>query len=868
MSTTFKQCCFTRLGGQGLGSGWQTVACSPGLSPKTQNAYSLAQNANVPSRVHTDANSQPLSLLEILGMEEYLCLSRIQYGLTDALGRQNNLFSHSFLFPLREGETVQDPNTFLTVSNENFKVSEEEARTIPTALRRLPPFDLAGAMSQCGLDQARYQLLIQCVFLQRFEKRPLYLVYSGSDLQLRALLYCIYASIPFSMRRTLAVASAPVENLRRNLIISAAPVPSSNAYLNVTTGENNVITRRSAKLLENLGFVDYFPAHWKELEKSTYFQKLEQMAVQLGDTSASDHTVLKIAHSALLNLDITSLTGEDLNARLYDALNNRFRTSKGMGQYILALMAQVNHSRTPLVEAVKEQLDSCAAASGDPQLIREVEDYDIHALSRMAPEAGAKLLSGLDAKRLSTYAAKLLKLPGGAQVLDCYYAAYPIAAAAGWDELEELINLVSALPVHQVSYHQASTVARELYIRELSGPRTPMEVFASYRHVMAQMITPEEMVQCDSLARDDYWGTFHFSRFNPDKLAEYRAFYSESNPTCLQVHTLVQTMQDLGQAASIPPCLKAVSDLAVSVPELANYREHILRCLIQATFPALLDKCPLLGEWYRLAMELNAPQVKALYALDNTLANQHYTDFLAAYQEERANFSEGALDDAFRTASEIILQTVCRLDSTVVLSLDIWLVLGLTLRENPYQLLEGEHLPAILECDAPFVCSDSTLIAQSPYLEFGNDYAHGGGLYAKVVRDWMNEVRKRQKKQAKRTGQTTPLSTTAPTAPPPPGSGSYGASGAAAGGSPYGHTAPESGAPSYGAAPSSGKRGGGLFGGLFRRKEQSASSPSYGAPQPDPYSFQPPQSPSRQEEQDGAQQETRKLPPFGSRKPR
>ena len=112
MTDHFMPGCYTRTGGQGIDSGWQVVAASRELPAKIHKDYALLQSANVASQLPVDGQGRALNLFELVGNGSYIFMTRIHYGLTDSLSRQNNMFAHTFLFPLSEGPPLALPNGF------------------------------------------------------------------------------------------------------------------------------------------------------------------------------------------------------------------------------------------------------------------------------------------------------------------------------------------------------------------------------------------------------------------------------------------------------------------------------------------------------------------------------------------------------------------------------------------------------------------------------------------------------------------------------------------------------------------------------------------------------------------------------------
>lgn len=168
----FKQCCYTRVDGQSVDSGWQTVACSEDLPLEVQKTYGSFMNSYIFGKIPEDKSGKSIEkLMDITVKGNYLYFTRIRYGTADSLNRGNNMFSHTFIFSMKDDEIIKNPNIFLTVKESNFKESEEEARVIPEELDRYEDFTLKGALEICGLNRERYVRLIQGVFAQFYADR-------------------------------------------------------------------------------------------------------------------------------------------------------------------------------------------------------------------------------------------------------------------------------------------------------------------------------------------------------------------------------------------------------------------------------------------------------------------------------------------------------------------------------------------------------------------------------------------------------------------------------------------------------------------------------------------------------------------------
>lgn len=333
------QCCYTN------DNGWRSAAVSDAL-PRSAYAFCTrfqAVNSDIPPDGWRAGDGSPLSLFEIHGDDDFVCLCRTQYGLTDRMGRQN-MFSHAFLLPWRAA--LRDPNAFLTIANENFAADLETAEARHAGVY-LPPFALDAALGDLGMDQTSYLALIRAVCVQLAERQapdPLYIESDGSDLQMRKLLYCIYVGLPYHLRKQLNVASAATKAPERMQLIFSADAASQRRHFIPRTGQENVLTRRQIARLERGGYLDHAPRRLQaELENPgafvRYFDELASRAATLG--GGKSDLRFRVAYRLMQDADYESMTDSELELRLTEALRARPRTGVELNQYIADLLREM-----------------------------------------------------------------------------------------------------------------------------------------------------------------------------------------------------------------------------------------------------------------------------------------------------------------------------------------------------------------------------------------------------------------------------------------------------------------------------------------------------------------------------------------------
>lgn len=345
MSQPIYQCCYTNIteneGGM-VKSGWHSTAVSPNIPDDAYNTCVKLQNANSAFCANAvDEWGNALELLEITGDGSYLYVIRTQYGLSDRLGRPN-MFSHAMIFPMiKKRDTVWksedvlpvpddvmqvpndilwDPNTFLALKPPAFK-NEGNQLSRTGSPSRGPDLFLKDAMEQAGLDREGYAALVRCVYAQMSAPKgtdPLYVQYDGTEGQLWGMIYCIYFGIPRYMRKTLHIASCPMPNDSGKHLVFSRTASTKDRRVIPQTGENTVLIPRMERKISRLGYIDYAALHEKLQDFVPFFMNLENTSIILGDSTASNSNILKLAFQTLKGPGtsrlISELTEEELES--------------------------------------------------------------------------------------------------------------------------------------------------------------------------------------------------------------------------------------------------------------------------------------------------------------------------------------------------------------------------------------------------------------------------------------------------------------------------------------------------------------------------------------------------------------------------
>lgn len=491
MTERILQCCYTNasqeIGGK-ISSGWQPVAVSEDIPAEAYNACVSFQNANSTiQNAMVDEHGNVLNLFEISGDGSYVYVMRTQYGLLDRLGRAN-MFSHAFIFSWKDEGVLTDPNYILSIDSNNFKSNESDAASTPTSLNRVQGIDISAAMQKSNLDEERYLKLIQCVYTQMTEKKmtePLFIQYDGTESQMRALLFCIYYGLPHYLRKTLCIASNTANNdLSKNIIFSEN-AESKSFFFVPASGINNVLSVRTERKIARYGFADYVARNITTIDAPDYFSKLEKIAVELGDSTASNELILKIAHQLMQNSNVESYSDADLDGILSDALRSKSLGSELMERYIAAMLSETRKRKLFLTDESEANLADRLASPITPELGNAGEQYNIYRFSTLSAPEAARKLDYMSTDVFHRYAKKLAETSNGLEILDLYYSTYVLSSDnISWTKLNQTWDETSYMSRKPKTDDKIGELAWVLYSDGVKVSGAARETYEEYIALM------------------------------------------------------------------------------------------------------------------------------------------------------------------------------------------------------------------------------------------------------------------------------------------------------------------------------------------------------------------------------------------------
>lgn len=755
------QCCYTNASrevGDIVTSGWQAVCVSPDLPHEAFLTCTKIQNAN--SSIQStmiDENGNILNLLEISGDGSFIYVIRTQYGMLDRLGRAN-MFSHAFIFPCKDSEIISNPNSFLTIANDNFKDNEEAAMEYSEELSRLPPFDIADAMKTCNIDQEKYLILIKSVYAQMSDKKTtksLYIQYDGTEESLRTLLFCIYYALPYSLRRRLSIASVQTENTVGKDIIFSRKAKEQELYIDPASGDNTILTARIERRLLRLGFLDFVMKNISHPEIQHYFELLEGKAIELGDLSGSNELMLKIAHIQLTNQDLCIVEDIELEVRISDALRSNSIGNSVMDAYIALLLSEISLRKLVLTDeneiALLERLEESVSDS----LLRAVEQYDFYRFNELPTSDAANKLSKMSKEVFKNYRAKLTSLNSGRKILDYYYAEIILRQLENsWDGIQKVLDATLDLTIKPLTDDKIDEYAWKLYYSSLDKIKDGdiNHVLSEYKHymkIMQQSLVSQRLSECGRIAREAFWDQISYNEIYFDMIHLYR-YMEVQTPKCQRLLTYGSLPSVFTQEGEIAFFRTANVFFIDAENDLENQFKSAVERVIAEVEKSSVDLNQHFERWCKALFVIHDSRVfEDLIELFRCTEESGINEILDAFKRFITSSSRAEISSNFKKEIAKIVNLICveKDSEKQPVALDGWLLLGENLYTNSFYIFNVIR-PFILDVDAVDVIADSDLIRKHKYCGDAEKYVQGRGNEYRTVKKWLSTLRRLRRIEA------------------------------------------------------------------------------------------------------------------------
>jgi hypothetical protein len=459
---THYQVCFTRVGDQGSGDGWQVVNASPELASTAVSSFFRFQNGNIypPCFDAEDAADQVVTELQSDG--SFAFLTKIKYGLKDQKGRPA-MFAQAFVFPLNE--FAEKPQEVLRVDDNNFTFDIEKTKSPRPVLTKSVELPLSNVVNELALNKSRYTTLVQCVYfvLNSKAKNSLHIICDCRQETIQKIMICIFYAVPFEFRKKISYSTYENQNGTPKVIIFNRQRSSVNGFfVDLKTGENNVLTDVLLKRWEKYEFMKIAPLN-PAANINAHFKALEDKLSLFGSAQTTSLDLYKIAHDLIRddNNKGSKPTSESLSKRLNEFLSIS-ENHQYIDQQIKHILSDIVEFEVVLNDVLSEKLCRKLEKTQDKDLIQLGHLYNSEKISRMSVEEGGKYLFTAFENRTSDSFIQIRKLldrdAKGREILNYLYTKL-IA-----DELPKDKDHIIAFYEETASLYDRSKIQESLYL--------------------------------------------------------------------------------------------------------------------------------------------------------------------------------------------------------------------------------------------------------------------------------------------------------------------------------------------------------------------------------------------------------------------
>ncbi len=433
------QCCYTNaskeVGGKTI-SGWQAVAVSPDIPQDAKEACIGYQSVNsvIQPGLASETGKTP-DLYEVFGDGKYIYSVRTRYGLVDRLGRPN-MFSHAYIIPCKDA--IDDPSWFLSIPDGNY-AENEDAASWDGSIGYGDPMNMDMAMSIAGLSENSLEMLVKAVYAQMSDKKlskPLYVQSDGELATVKAVMFCLYSSLPFYLRRNLKFSSEPSNGDSKKNLVFSIHAKERDLHFEPATGENNILTPRIEKKIARYGYLTYPFKKLPASDRLAFFRDLDERSEKLTGFGKNSDLAAKIAFAFQQDPECAKLDDAGLEDLLIDLLQAEPSDSEMIGEYIKTIVCTADSRGAEISPETETMLSDWIADSNYAMLCKMKENRFFSRLCAKNTDDAVKTLRELPAEERRGYLIKLQGDEKGAEIVKRYF--YEILSASQpttWDEI-------------------------------------------------------------------------------------------------------------------------------------------------------------------------------------------------------------------------------------------------------------------------------------------------------------------------------------------------------------------------------------------------------------------------------------------------
>ena len=525
----FYQFCFTRLGGNEAGAGWQSLNKSPDMPSELS---SIADSAAAGNQIaQSDKTPDGVCMHQIYAGEAGIGNAYVNYAGRDFLGR-GIYFSHAYLLE-NTYETLKDPNNILAIHKSNYRFTPEETAAIPESLVYGEPITEEKALALCNMTAESYVTFMKAIYRLFFEtaKITIYVKTDGSDEMANALMYLAYSALPYSLRhRITAETYAKPKSSECCSIVFTDNIPERVKYIDPVTGTNNIIDSALedwfGKYTYALYYVNAYPQSLAY--KDAFFQRIEDRLTKIGFTKTENNDLINLAFkTATTKLD--TLDNDGLIKHFYEWLSLNLPVNDYIVDRLCILLDMVTARDITVNDMITEKIVDKISKSQSEKLTEAYLNYLNSFMGKLSADEAYKfmLIQRKDAVLFARLCSVIEKNEIGIKILmDYYLREANLLAAAPDTTYAAMEQFLVGIPENAVKLKIRQVFSAKCEAIALARQKAGEDFYNVYSEYQTEFkkICEGIGVKYDTLVLEyDY--AFRNS-FNTERMNEYKKFYS------------------------------------------------------------------------------------------------------------------------------------------------------------------------------------------------------------------------------------------------------------------------------------------------------------------------------------------------------
>ena len=366
----------------------------------------------------------------------------------------------------------------------------------------------------------------------------------------RALLYLAYSAVPYCLRTKISSATYGGTTGANGKMIFTNKPPESCSYVDVATGDNNILTSNLKSRWSRYPFVDYFARHYEELadKEEAFYGAIEAWLTRMGDPYMQDMDALRLAFDMMQDNDDTDIAG-----LLYDWLMLPVPNNETIELSLAELLRKAIEQDLDLGRDKEELLFQRLVQTSSRELIRLGNQYQAKQLTKLSPDDAVNFLNTLipESRVFNAMRENLASLDGGADILCKFYLGKAqdlvskqdlryvdlqefsltfsdlIHMEQVWDVVTERALQIAVDQIHTgVSYKAAALELREFLLntyKEVDWDRFLYTMAEAYDSEFRSNFTPERIDEYIDFYQEQYCGGSEQFAYSLELVKRYQA---------------------------------------------------------------------------------------------------------------------------------------------------------------------------------------------------------------------------------------------------------------------------------------------------------------------------------------------------------